>query len=402
MNTKVLSEKIGEITERLGVLADLSTAENRDFTTDENIEFENGIAEVERLKVSLEAAKKVEQFRKDAAATSGAPVVSVSKEEAKAKENYSFTNAVRMAITGRMEGLEGELSQEGQKEMERMGQTVMGVVVPAMIIQERAIITESGIKQTQLQSFVDAVYANTILGDLGITKFSTVDDSMIPILGEVTTEWAAETADAIDGGAVSTNKTLSPRRLAAFLDYGKQAAMRVSQSYEAVLVSSIQKAIAAKVEKAAFTDETGVGGYANISAGKTALTAASYTALALDLIEQVMSNNHDKGNLGFAASTEAFGALMVAAQIASVNPLVVNDAIMGRKLRFSNQMAQIAAKDAVYYGDFSCFQMAQFGGIEILADPYTQARKAVTRLVINSYWDAALVQGAAISVGTLT
>ena len=73
--------------------------------------------------------------------------------------------------------------------------------------------------------------------------------------------------------------------------------------------------------------------------------------------------------------------------------------IMGVMAKFSNQIADIT-NPAVYYGDFSKVQIAQFGGVEILVDPYTQAVSGTNRLILNSYWDAALVQDAAISVGT--
>jgi len=74
--------------------------------------------------------------------------------------------------------------------------------------------------------------------------------------------------------------------------------------------------------------------------------------------------------------------------------------IMGIVAKFSNQIADIT-NPAVYYGDWSKVQVAQFGGVEILMDPYTQAIKGTNRLILNSYWDMALVQDAAISVGTL-
>lgn len=409
MNTKLIKEKIADKVQRLNDISDLLQAENRDFTAEERNEFDTISGEIETLKVDLERAEKLEQFRteqaKKAANAAGSTVIKENKEDREAIENYSFAKAIHQVSTGRLEGLEAEMSQEGMEEMKRMGQSASGhgIVIPSKIIHaKRAVITESGVKAQQLQSFVDAVYAKTILSDLGVTRFTTTDDSRIPILGEVTTEWATEVADAADGGSVTTHKTLSPRRLTTYVDYGKQAAMRVSESYEAALTAAIQKSLAAKVEKAVFTDETGAGAFAAIFAGKTAVTAANLTAVVLGIVEEVMGNNHDQGNLGFAASTELFSGLMTAAQIASVNPLVVNEAIMGKPLRFSSQMAQISTKDPIYYGDWSSFQMAQFGGIEVLADPYTQARKATIRLVMNSYWDAVLVQGDAISVGTLS
>jgi hypothetical protein len=117
------------------------------------------------------------------------------------------------------------------------------------------------------------------------------------------------------------------------------------------------------------------------------------------LVEEVQSNNHNRGNLGFAISNDFFTEVYTAAQVSGVNPLVINEMIMGVMAKFSNQIADIT-NPAVYYGDWSKVQIAQFGGVEILMDPYTQAIKGTNRLILNSYWDAALVQDAAISVGT--
>jgi hypothetical protein len=117
------------------------------------------------------------------------------------------------------------------------------------------------------------------------------------------------------------------------------------------------------------------------------------------LVEEVQSNNHNRGNLGFAISNDLFSEVYTAAQISGVNPLIINEAIMGVQAKFSNQIADIT-NPAVYYGDFSKVQICQFGGVEILVDVYTQAVSGTNRLILNSYWDAALVQDAAISVGT--
>ena len=133
--------------------------------------------------------------------------------------------------------------------------------------------------------------------------------------------------------------------------------------------------------------------------GKTAVTNADITDLMMALVEEVQSNNHNRGNLGFAISNDLFTEVYTAAQVSGVNPLIINEMIMGVMSKFSNQIADIT-NPAVYYGDWSKVQIAQFGGVEILMDPYTQAIKGTNRLILNSYWDAALVQNSAISVGT--
>ena len=117
-------------------------------------------------------------------------------------------------------------------------------------------------------------------------------------------------------------------------------------------------------------------------------------------MEEVQSNNHNRGNLGFALSNDVFSDVYAAAQVSGVSPLITNEMIMGIMAKFSNQIADIT-DPAIYYGDWSKVYVAQFGGIEILMDPYTQAIQGTNRLILNSYWDMALVQDGAISVGTL-
>jgi HK97 family phage major capsid protein len=291
------------------------------------------------------------------------------------------------------------MAQEGEKEMHAIGRSSNGVVIPSMILN-RAVVTENGTSGVEQLSFVDAVYANTILGDLGVTRIATSTDQRIPILGAVSTQWETEVSDAIDGGTAMSKKDLAPRRLAAFVDYSKQAAMQANSSLETALRNSIAQAVAAKVEYAAFTDDSANGAYAYLGAGKTPVTNAAISALVLALIEEVQGNNHNRGNLGFAFSNDLFSDVYSAAQVSGVSPLIVNEMIMGMMAKFSNQIADIT-NPAVYYGDWSKVQVAQFGGVEILMDPYTQAIKGTNRLILNSYWDMALVQDAAISVATL-
>ena len=53
-----------------------------------------------------------------------------------------------------------------------------------------------------------------------------------------------------------------------------------------------------------------------------------------------------------------------------------------------------ASKTAALFGDFSKVHIAQFGGLDILFDPYTNSATGVPRMVITSLVDAAAVQAA--------
>jgi HK97 family phage major capsid protein len=398
-NSKQIREEIGSVTLALDTLEASVTSNNRDFTEDEQVEFDLNMERLTELSVELPKVEAREKLRANAASVAGAVVATESKEEKRIVKDFSFGKAVRAAFGGKLEGVELEMAQEGEKEMSNIGRSSTGIVIPSMVLN-RAVVIESDTSGIEQQSFVQAVYASTILSDLGVTRINTTTDQRIPILGAVSTQWETEVSDAIDGGTVSTKKDLSPKRLAAYVDYSKQAAMQANSSLESALRNAIAEAVGAKVEYAMFTDDTANGAFEWLGNGKTALTNASITALVLALIEQVQDENQNRGNLGFAMSNDVFSDVHTAAQVSGVNPLLINEMIMGIKTKFSNQIAAIT-NPAIYYGNWSKVQIAQFGGVEILMDPYTQAIKGTNRLILNSYWDAALIQDAAISVGTL-
>ena len=398
-NSLEIREEIGSVKNILDSLETLVSSEDRDFTADEKVSFDTNMERLTTLVEELPKTEKLEEIRLKAANLSGAPVATTNNEEKEIVRDFSFGKAVRAAFGGKLEGVELEMAQEGEKEMNAIGRSSNGIVIPSMILN-RAVITENGTSGIEQTSFVDAVYANTILADLGITRISTSTDQRIPILGAVSTQWETEVSDAIDGGSAMSKKDLAPRRLAAYVDYSKQAAMQANSSLETALRNSIAQAVGAKVEYALFTDDTANGAFEWLGNGKTELTNASISALVLALIEEVQGNNHNRGNLGFALSNDVFSDVYAAAQVSGVSPLIVNEMIMGMMAKFSNQIADIT-NPAIYYGDWSKVYVAQFGGVEILMDPYTQAIKGTNRLILNSYWDAALIQDAAISVGTL-
>lgn len=397
-NSKTIREEIGVTKSTLDTLETLVTSEDRDFTEEEKVSFDTNMDELTRLVEELPKTQKQEEIRMKSANLGGSPVATETKEEKEIVRDFSFGKAVRAAFGGKLEGVEAEMAQEGEREMAAIGRSSNGIVIPAMVLN-RAVITENGTTGVEAQSFVDAVYANTILDDLGVTRVSSTTDQRIPILGAVTTQWETEVSDAIDGGSAMSKKDLAPKRLAAYVDFSKQAAMQANESIEGALRNSIAQAVGAKVEYALFTDDSANGAYNFLGNGKTAVTNADITTLLMALVEEVQSNNHNRGNLGFAISNDLFTEIYTAAQVSGVNPLIINEMIMGVMAKFSNQIADIT-NPAVYYGDFSKVQIASFGGIEILMDPYSQALKGTNRLILNSYWDAALVQDAAISVGT--
>ena len=74
-----------------------------------------------------------------------------------------------------------------------------------------------------------------------------------------------------------------------------------------------------------------------------------------------------------------------------------NDAIDGTPCETTTHMDE----DTLAYGSQGDLYIAQFGGIDLLIDNYTQATKGCVRLVINAFFDYKVVRDGAIVLGKI-
>ena len=132
-NSKVIREEIGEVKVALDALENLVSDENRDFSEEEKVSFDTNMERLTELVDELPKVEKEEEIRMKAANLGGSPVVTESKEEKEIVREFSFGKAVRAAFGGKLDGVELEMAQEGQKEMTAIGRSANGVVIPSMI-----------------------------------------------------------------------------------------------------------------------------------------------------------------------------------------------------------------------------------------------------------------------------
>ena len=71
---------------------------------------------------------------------------------------------------------------------------------------------------------------------------------------------------------------------------------------------------------------------------------------------------------------------------------------MSKQIQSQERLAAIgqlaAGKDAAIFGDFSKVHIAQFGGLDILFDPYTNSATGQPRMVITGLYGGAALQAA--------
>ena len=402
---KELREDIQTKISRLDEIANLAEGENRDFTEAEDQEREQLMTDVETIKKRIDLLEKEERIRKENALAAGVPVQTESREETTAKRDYNWGKAVSGVLNrDLLEGLEREMHDEGVKEMKAIGKAAdpRSIVIPSMMLQKRAVITENTTTGIEKMGWIDHLYANTVLREAGADFLTGITDMRFPVLGEVQATWEGETDNAADGGNASSKVDLTPNRLATYVDYSKMADLQHSGTLSAAIQRATAVAVAAKLEKAVFTDETSAGAPTDIKDSKTAVSASDIAKLAAALVEEVAGNSGLFGNLAYIWSTDLISEVFTAAGVSGVNPLYINGLVNGYKTLWSSQLEVITASTpVVYFGDWSQLKIAQFGGIEIMVDPYTQAIGGKNRIHLNSYWDFKETKGAKISVGEI-
>jgi hypothetical protein len=172
--------------------------------------------------------------------------------------------------------------------------------------------------------------------------------------------------------------------------------VNVADKYQTILA----RAVAEALDTAALTTNSDVTGWAGT--GLTAVSEADAGDLALVLIEKLYESKAVRGNPAFIASAGLYAELYSALQVTGVAPIVMNDRINGFPLYFSTAVADVAAQEMVFFANWNDYAACQWGGVEILLDPYTQAGTGTLRLVLNSFFDMAQKRAASFKLGAFT
>jgi HK97 family phage major capsid protein len=180
----------------------------------------------------------------------------------------------------------------------------------------------------------------------------------------------------------------------------KQLINQHNISVENAFIADIAGAVAAKLDYSLFNDD---GFTEHAGNGVTAKANASVSSLMGAMVEQLMMSNSDRGTLAFAASAGLFAEIASATQVSSVTPLLSGNAAYGYPVKFTSQINDNgSAQELIYFANWSDFVIGQWGGLDILVDPFTAAGTGQVRLVLNSFFDGNQKRTSSFAVGAFT
>jgi len=334
---------------------------------------------------------------------------SLSKQERKDLSGYSFVKAIREQSKGVLTGLEAEMHQQAMVESKANGTQVEGLGIPHSVLMSRdlTVSTEgTDVVATGIQGFITLLRNKMLVQQLGARVLTGLTGNFqIPkMTAGGSAAWEGENDANAEGTQTIGQVAFSPNRVGLFTDISKQLIMQSTPDVEAMVREDLATSIALAIDYAAINgagssnvpegilNTTGIG---SVAGGTNGL--APTLNHIIDLETAVAVDNADLGNLAYLVNTATRGKLKKTAvesgQTAKVwagGATPLNEYACG----VSNQVPSDLDKgtstgvcSAIIFGNWNDLVIAQWGGLDMVVDPYTQATNNLVRIVANTYAD---------------
>lgn len=282
-----------------------------------------------------------------------------------------------------------EVVSNGIAEMRKAGQSFTGQIVLPMEMRSAIQATVATAGQENVAEdklgILEPLRANLVLVNAGASYMTgLIGDVSIPVYSGSNVGWAGEVSTATDGAGTFSEVTLSPKRLTAYIDVSKQFLIQDSNSAEEMLKRDIVAAISNKLEATILGSEAGsntqpAGLFNGVVADNAVVTYKDIVAM-----EKNLEDANVRGDIRFIVSPSAKADLKTTEKGNSDNFLMEGNELNGYPVMCTSAVTG----KGVIMANWSDLVIGQWGGIDLVVDPYTQAANGKVRLVINAYFDA--------------
>jgi len=418
----LLRQQLEDAVTKQGELLDLAKNEGgRAFTDVEQSSFDGLESEITKISDDIKRAEVIENAEMRNAELRGAK--EKLSPEAKVAKNYSFLSMINDASRGKpMDGLVREMHEEALKESRESGVNISGIGIPSFLIDYRTMLT-SGVAATagntvptNLQGYIPALRPQLKVVGLGATIYDNLYGNVkIPRnLGGTAATWEDENSDGAESNDTFDQISLDPHRVGLFTDLSKLLLRQSSIGVEADVRNAMSFAIAKAVDTAALYGTNangqpkGLTGYTINSVTHGADGANPTWGTIIDLETAVAVDNADVGRLAYLTTPGMRGFLKQTPIVTGTNDRMIwNDGMLnGYRAEVSTQIKADGTKGngtalhSIFFGAWDQLIIANWGGLDILVDPYTQGLKHAVRVYINSWWDIGVKQENAFALAS--
>ena len=313
-------------------------------------------------------------------------------------KNFSLIKAINDVVNNRNINEDAlNVIEMGATEMRKSGLSYSGQI--QLPVEERgdavaATVATDGkeIVATDKLNILEPLRGKSILAEAGATFLTgLVGNISIPNYTGSTCGWKGELEAADNGKGTFSSVELSPKRLTAYIDISKQFLTQDSVGAEEMLRADIVNSLVAKLEQTIFGDAAGDTTKPAGIFNSAEVAAPSYQGVC-EAEAAVTDYSGEKRFVMSPTAKSAFKQATISGTKSDLRLLLEDGEVDGYPVSDSSNV--VAGGYA--FGDFSELVVAQWGGIDIVVDPYTLATKNAIRLVINAYFDAKVRRDGAI------
>lgn len=402
--------KIAEIRQDLsGKIAEVkgiqNTAENADA-------LKKGVEEMRALVSELNIANEAEAAEQRLAE-------SHFNREAQKGHSFSFVKFVREAAEGNLTGIERDALAAGKDEYSRLGLTSRGFVIPSALLRASAgqnytTAADGGNMVEQMAPrYIDALRNKLVIAQLGATVLTDLVGTLPVVkVGDVTAGFLAEGAQGSISKATVAKATMTPHRAFVAMAFSRDLTRQTSVDVERMLIEKISFAHAQLIDNAAIngtgsnSQPTGILNNANV--GSVAGSGANGTALnwanLVKLETTVNAANGNRGKLAYLTNAKVVGAMKTTERATNTARFLIENGVAnGYPVEMSNLVPSNLTKgtgtglSAAIFGNWEDLFVGQWGGLDIVVDPYSLAEYGDIRLVLNAYNDVIVAEPASFA-----
>ena len=293
----------------------------------------------------------------------------------------------------------------GTEEMRKAGLSYSGQIqLPVSEMREAPAAIVAGqetygaeVVATEKLNILEPLRNRMVLAQAGATYLTgLVGNVSIPTYTGSNVGWKGELVDAEDGKGTFDSIEFSPKRLTAYIDVSKQFLAQDSVGAEEMLYRDIVNAIADKLEATILGNGKGDANTPEgIFNGAETLTVDFSNIVEM---EKALEEAKLFGDYKFIASPAAkakFKTTTISGQKSDLRMLMEGNEVNGYPVLTTGNCAGVA------FGKWDELVIAQWGSLDIIIDPYTQAKKNAVRIVVNAFFDAKPRRAEAIVKKTL-
>lgn len=418
---QTLGEHIKSLTEQLnGVKAEIKTLLEKDeMSADEAAKFDELTERAENMQIALNhytqeqvRKLKIDGYKKDF--SFGAQRIDGAEKEL---SKFSFKDFLREVVEGKLTGFNAEMHQEAEKEARAAGRTVNHFGIPEIVLfgskrdMSAGTTTAGGYTlQNEPLSYIEALKNSLVLVQLG-ADFLTGLVGNVPLTSEnaiAAAVWVTENGDATESNPTFTQATMTPNRLATFIDVSKLLLIQNSVGIEARLRNQLVNAAAQALQSAAINgsgsapiprgilNTSGIGSVA-IGTNGGAMTWTKGVALETAVAAENALMN---GSFAYLTNSKVVGAMKTIVKESGTGLYLIENGVHnGYKVVSTNAVPSTLDKgsstgvcSAMIFGNFKDLAIGQWGGLDILANPYSKQISGQITYQIDGYYDVKVLR----------